>query len=80
MFFILRLIWIHYRYKEDGYNKGEPEFIPPSPVRLQWDLTPNCIAAIEESNQVIIIKLKLKNYFSLFEILIYIWYNITRDM
>ncbi|XP_043800892.1 carnitine O-palmitoyltransferase 1, liver isoform isoform X2 [Apis laboriosa] len=39
-------------YKEDGYNKGEPEFIPPSPVRLQWDLTPNCIAAIEESNQV----------------------------
>ncbi|XP_061927996.1 carnitine O-palmitoyltransferase 1, liver isoform isoform X2 [Apis cerana] len=40
------------KYKEDGYNKGEPEFIPPSPVRLQWDLTPNCIAAIEESNQV----------------------------
>ncbi|XP_012346720.1 carnitine O-palmitoyltransferase 1, liver isoform isoform X3 [Apis florea] len=39
-------------YKEDGYNKGEPEFIPPSPVRLQWDLTPNCIAAIEKSNQV----------------------------
>ncbi|XP_026294635.1 carnitine O-palmitoyltransferase 1, liver isoform isoform X4 [Apis mellifera] len=42
----------HSCYKEDGYNKGEPEFIPPSPVRLQWDLTPNCIAAIEESNQV----------------------------
>lgn len=62
---------IYYSYKEDGYNKGEPEFIPPSPVRLQWDLTPNCIAAIEESNQVIIIKLKLKN-FLLFEILIYI--------
>ncbi|XP_012346719.1 carnitine O-palmitoyltransferase 1, liver isoform isoform X2 [Apis florea] len=40
------------KYKEDGYNKGEPEFIPPSPVRLQWDLTPNCIAAIEKSNQV----------------------------
>ncbi|KAK1137459.1 hypothetical protein K0M31_001968 [Melipona bicolor] len=39
-------------YKEDGYNKGESEFTPPPPVRLQWDLNPDCIAAIEESNQV----------------------------
>ncbi|XP_017757993.1 PREDICTED: carnitine O-palmitoyltransferase 1, liver isoform isoform X2 [Eufriesea mexicana] len=39
-------------YKEDGYNKGTPEFTPPAPVRLQWDLNPSCIAAIEESNQV----------------------------
>ncbi|XP_068970606.1 carnitine O-palmitoyltransferase 1, liver isoform isoform X2 [Bombus flavifrons] len=39
-------------YKEDGYNKGVPEFTPPPPVRLQWDLNPKCIAAIEESNQV----------------------------
>ncbi|XP_050582116.1 carnitine O-palmitoyltransferase 1, liver isoform isoform X2 [Bombus affinis] len=39
-------------YKEDGYNKGVPEFTPPPPVRLQWDLNPKCIATIEESNQV----------------------------
>ncbi|XP_031847255.1 carnitine O-palmitoyltransferase whd isoform X2 [Nomia melanderi] len=39
-------------YTEDGHNKGKPEFIPPSPTRLQWDLTPNCINVIEESCQV----------------------------
>ncbi|XP_031847256.1 carnitine O-palmitoyltransferase whd isoform X3 [Nomia melanderi] len=40
------------QYTEDGHNKGKPEFIPPSPTRLQWDLTPNCINVIEESCQV----------------------------
>ncbi|CAL7941420.1 unnamed protein product [Xylocopa violacea] len=39
-------------YNEKGHNKGEPEFAPPAPVRLQWDLNANCIAAIEESYQV----------------------------
>lgn len=52
---------MYYRYKEDGYNKGVPEFTPPPPVRLQWDLNPKCIAAIEESNQVI--DMKLRNFF-----------------
>ncbi|XP_078041782.1 carnitine O-palmitoyltransferase whd isoform X2 [Augochlora pura] len=39
-------------YGEDGRNKGEPEFSPPSPIRLQWDLTSQCIDTIEESVQV----------------------------
>ncbi|XP_076376106.1 carnitine O-palmitoyltransferase whd isoform X2 [Megalopta genalis] len=40
------------QYGEDGYNKGEPEFSPPSPIRLQWDLTSKCIDAIGESLEV----------------------------
>ncbi|XP_078041780.1 carnitine O-palmitoyltransferase whd isoform X1 [Augochlora pura] len=40
------------QYGEDGRNKGEPEFSPPSPIRLQWDLTSQCIDTIEESVQV----------------------------
>ncbi|XP_017892368.1 carnitine O-palmitoyltransferase 1, liver isoform isoform X2 [Ceratina calcarata] len=39
-------------FKEDGHVKGEPEFTPPAPVRLQWDMNESCIAAIEQSNQV----------------------------
>ncbi|XP_015436022.1 PREDICTED: carnitine O-palmitoyltransferase 1, liver isoform [Dufourea novaeangliae] len=39
-------------YTEDGHNKGEPEFTPPPPTRLQWDLTQGCIDAIEESAQI----------------------------
>ncbi|XP_017792711.1 PREDICTED: LOW QUALITY PROTEIN: carnitine O-palmitoyltransferase 1, liver isoform-like [Habropoda laboriosa] len=39
-------------YKEDGSNKGDPEFTPPTPTRLQWDLNSNCIDTIEESYQV----------------------------
>lgn len=41
------------RYK-DGHNVGTPEFTPPAPIRLQWDLNPKCIEAIEQSYQVII--------------------------
>lgn len=50
---------IHYRYTEDGHNKGTPEFTPPPPTRLQWDLNSNCITAIEESHQVMLYKLKI---------------------
>lgn len=57
---------MYYRYKEDGYNKGVPEFTPPPPVRLQWDLNPKCIAAIEESNQVIDMKLKTSFYMHIY--------------
>ncbi|XP_053986791.1 carnitine O-palmitoyltransferase 1, liver isoform isoform X1 [Hylaeus volcanicus] len=39
-------------YLEDGHTKGVPEFTPPAPTRLKWDLTPNCIAAIEDSYKV----------------------------
>ncbi|XP_076276466.1 carnitine O-palmitoyltransferase whd isoform X1 [Lasioglossum baleicum] len=39
-------------YAEDGHNIGKPEFTPPSPTRLQWDLTSKCIDTIEESLQV----------------------------
>lgn len=42
------------RYK-DGHNVGTPEFTPPAPTRLQWDLSIKCIEAIEQSYQVIII-------------------------
>ncbi|XP_076172764.1 carnitine O-palmitoyltransferase whd isoform X2 [Ptiloglossa arizonensis] len=43
---------VHREYTEDGHNKGTPEFTPPPPTRLQWDLNSNCITAIEESHQV----------------------------
>jgi len=26
------------RYTEDGHTKGSPEFQPPNPVRLRWEL------------------------------------------
>ncbi|XP_012285160.1 carnitine O-palmitoyltransferase 1, muscle isoform isoform X2 [Orussus abietinus] len=39
-------------YKDDGHTKGTPEFAPPAPSRLQWDLGTDCIAAIEESCKV----------------------------
>ncbi|CAK9826557.1 Carnitine O-palmitoyltransferase 1, liver isoform [Anthophora retusa] len=39
-------------YNEDGTNKGDPEFTPPAPTRLQWDFNSKCIKAIEESHQV----------------------------
>jgi hypothetical protein len=40
------------RYGEDGKTSGTPEFTPPAPIRLQWDILPPCIAAIEMSYQV----------------------------
>ncbi|XP_043286172.1 carnitine O-palmitoyltransferase 1, liver isoform isoform X2 [Venturia canescens] len=39
-------------YKEDGHTKGTPEFDPPVPARLQWNLSAPCIEAIESSYQV----------------------------
>lgn len=33
-----RLLLQKYRYDENGNSKGSPEFIPPSPTRLPWDL------------------------------------------
>ncbi|XP_039286947.1 carnitine O-palmitoyltransferase 1, liver isoform isoform X4 [Nilaparvata lugens] len=40
-------------YGPDGHTKGTPEFQPPTPMRLQWDLPPPCLAAIERSNEVV---------------------------
>jgi hypothetical protein len=27
------------RYRENGHTKGEPEFPPPNPIKLQWELS-----------------------------------------
>ncbi|GAB1863920.1 Carnitine O-palmitoyltransferase I, liver isoform [Camponotus japonicus] len=40
------------REYQDGHNIGTPEFTPPAPIRLQWDLNAKCIEAIEQSYQV----------------------------
>lgn len=40
---------------ENGHNVGTPEFTPPAPTRLQWDLNVKCIEAIEQSYRVMII-------------------------
>ncbi|XP_043256617.1 carnitine O-palmitoyltransferase 1, liver isoform isoform X3 [Colletes gigas] len=39
-------------FTKDGHTKGAPEFTPPPPTRLQWDLDVNCISAIQQSYQV----------------------------
>lgn len=39
-------------YTKDGRTDGALEFTPPAPVRLQWNLLPPCIAAIEKSYEV----------------------------
>ncbi|XP_065211609.1 carnitine O-palmitoyltransferase 1, liver isoform isoform X2 [Planococcus citri] len=36
-------------YDQDGHTKGIPEFKPPKPIRLQWDLPEPAIDAIEKS-------------------------------
>lgn len=36
-------------YDEDGNTLGTPEFTPPTPTRLNWDLNP-CLPQIEEAN------------------------------
>lgn len=36
------------RYETNGNTKGTPEFQPPSPTRLSWQLEP-CIHKIEEA-------------------------------
>ncbi|XP_015585917.1 carnitine O-palmitoyltransferase 1, liver isoform isoform X2 [Cephus cinctus] len=43
---------ISVEYKEDGHTLGTPEFSPPSPTRLQWDLSSKCIEVIEQSYAV----------------------------
>ncbi|XP_050447683.1 carnitine O-palmitoyltransferase 1, liver isoform isoform X2 [Cataglyphis hispanica] len=43
--------FLHTEYK-DGHSVGTPEFTPPAPIRLQWDLNAKCIKAIEQSYQV----------------------------
>ncbi|XP_032784458.2 carnitine O-palmitoyltransferase 1, liver isoform isoform X2 [Daphnia magna] len=40
------------RYKEDGHCKGVPECIPPTPIRLRWEMPQACIDKIESSYQV----------------------------
>ncbi|XP_067213212.1 carnitine O-palmitoyltransferase 1, liver isoform isoform X2 [Linepithema humile] len=37
---------------KDGHTIGTPEFSPPAPIRLQWDLNTKCIKVIEQSYQV----------------------------
>ncbi|EZA54166.1 hypothetical protein DMN91_000423 [Ooceraea biroi] len=39
-------------YDKDGHNAGTPEFVPPAPTRLQWDMDTKCIEAIEQSYRV----------------------------
>ncbi|CAB3383318.1 Hypothetical predicted protein [Cloeon dipterum] len=34
-------------YKEDGHTIGTPEFEPPTPTRLQWDMPPAALKEIE---------------------------------
>lgn len=45
-------------YGPDGHTIGTPEFAPPVPTRLQWDMSPPCLAAIDRSYEV---ALKLLN-------------------
>ncbi|XP_039309845.1 carnitine O-palmitoyltransferase 1, muscle isoform isoform X1 [Solenopsis invicta] len=40
------------RQYKDGHNAGTPDFAPPAPTRLQWDLNTKCIEAIEQSYKV----------------------------
>nr|XP_018912089.1 PREDICTED: carnitine O-palmitoyltransferase 1, liver isoform isoform X1 [Bemisia tabaci]XP_018912090.1 PREDICTED: carnitine O-palmitoyltransferase 1, liver isoform isoform X1 [Bemisia tabaci] len=40
-------------YGPDGHTLGTPEFNPPKPVRLQWELNASCQSAIERSYQVV---------------------------
>lgn len=42
------------RYTPEGDTLGKPEFIPPKPIRLQWEFTPPALAAIDRSYQVVL--------------------------
>ena len=48
------------RYKEDGRCRGVPEFTPPSPIRLKWEMPAACIEKIEASYQVYDSKFRFK--------------------
>lgn len=37
---------------KDGHTIGTPEFTPPAPTRLQWDLSVKCIEVVEQSYKV----------------------------
>lgn len=40
-------------YDENGNCKGTPEFTPPTPTRITWELTEaGCAAAIEDAHMV----------------------------
>ncbi|XP_049766558.1 carnitine O-palmitoyltransferase 1, liver isoform-like [Schistocerca cancellata] len=47
------LIPDHQCYTADGHAYGTPEVTPPAPIRLQWDLKPDCIEAIDTSYKVV---------------------------
>lgn len=51
-------------YDENGDCIGQPEFIPPQPKRMAWDLrNPECVSAINEANadaQILINDLHLR--------------------
>lgn len=53
-------------YDEHGDCIGQPEFIPPSPKRIAWDLkSPECISAIKEADanaQILINDIHLRIY------------------
>ncbi|KAF4524880.1 hypothetical protein B566_EDAN011210 [Ephemera danica] len=38
-----------HRYDDKGHTLGKPEFDPPTPTRLQWDLPAACVETIEAS-------------------------------
>lgn len=50
---VLNMMLLNFRYKEDGHCKGVPEFTPPAPIRLRWEIPKPCIDQIEKSYQVI---------------------------
>lgn len=43
---------IFQRYADDGHSKGSPQFEPPAPIRLKWDLQPETLDVISNSVQV----------------------------
>ena len=38
-----------HRYTPDGHCRGEMEFQPPNPIRLQWEMPDDCLNVIENS-------------------------------
>jgi carnitine O-palmitoyltransferase 1 len=46
------LLFNLYRYTSEGNCKGVAEFVPPSPIRLRWEMPKACVDRIESSYQV----------------------------
>uniref|UniRef100_A0A2L2XZS8 carnitine O-palmitoyltransferase n=1 Tax=Parasteatoda tepidariorum TaxID=114398 RepID=A0A2L2XZS8_PARTP len=40
------------KYTEDGNTVGAVEELPPSPIRLKWDLHPECVDLVRSSMQI----------------------------